>query len=502
MKRFCCIGPVSSHDSEFFYVVRKYTKVQIDWLRPSDSVEEYDVVVFVLSEEVLSNEKIKQLKEASDLNKIFLPVILGGNWWKSWLLKRRYKGPDLRTPFFELRKEAQMIEFLRQVASYGGSKICGDIYGSVFEFNVDLDCKVFRNKELIAETENSHDIKIVLCKGVHKLEFQSIEYPEMSEVVRVKVKNYTSEIKMDVKIKKRRYVKKERFRDGFYEGSLLLDVRDGEGTFWFPNGDVYKGFWRNDVISGKGLMEYSSGKTYYGDWVDGKPQGVGKFTWRNKDFYEGEFMHGEICGKGIKRYGNGSYYDGLWKNGFYHGKGTKRFADGSIYCGDWQYGKRQGYGNLTFRNGDCYEGEFYNGNISGSGKMCYRDGSYYDGLWSNGYYHGKGTKRFADGWKYVGKWENGGIQYGHGILYDSKGNEVCIVKIKTTIDCSIFENEQFIANIKSTEESLVYLTLGTHKLKFEHGGLIRYITISAKPGEGNKSIFYEFPYSPRETTDN
>ena len=202
-KKICCIAAadVQQEVRTLLDDIRSRIRLAIPILGKNNSVVDYEVAIFVLSGEAKQDECVNVLlKEASDLNKIFLPVILGGNWWKSWLLKRRYKGPDLRAPFFELRKEAQVIEFFRQIVGYSGSKICGDVYGSMFEFNVDSDCKVFRNNELIAETVNSHNIEIVLYPGVHKLVFRSIIYPELSEVVKIKVKNFNSEIKMDVKI--------------------------------------------------------------------------------------------------------------------------------------------------------------------------------------------------------------------------------------------------------------------------------------------------------------
>lgn len=365
MKKICCVcsQDISSQTEELLLMIREYTKNKITLISPSESIADFEVVVFVLSKESRHDESVAlQLKEASDLNKTFIPVILGGNWFTTWLLKRKYKGPDLRSPFLSLNKDKHMYSFMQQLASSGGSKILGDVYGCEVVFNVDLDCKVFRDDEVIAETGNSHSLKITLYKGQHKLKFQSTDYPELVTDIKIKVKNLSNPISMDVKIARHRIVSKRAFGDGFYEGSLYLDVRDGEGTFWYPNGDVYKGSWVNDTMSGVGTYTFNNGTTYVGDWLDGDKHGHGKITWGSKNYYEGDFYHDEMTGRGKRYYDDGSYYEGDWDDGEYHGKGTKRYSDGSKYVGDWVRGLRHGHGiEYNSYGKKVYEGEWKNG---------------------------------------------------------------------------------------------------------------------------------------------
>ena len=133
---------MTSKTEDLLDVVRNYTKVNIILMSHSESIADFEVAVFVLSKESLEDEQVgKWLKEASDLNKTFIPVILGGNFITNWLLQRRYKGPNLRTSFLTLRKENNMSTFLKQLAGYGGSKVHGDVYGTEVEFHDDLDCK-------------------------------------------------------------------------------------------------------------------------------------------------------------------------------------------------------------------------------------------------------------------------------------------------------------------------------------------------------------------------
>ena len=39
-----------------------------------------------------------------------------------------------------------------------------------------------------------------------------------------------------------------------YEGGWALDEFDGYGTYYYNNGDVYKGEWKNGKKSGKGIF--------------------------------------------------------------------------------------------------------------------------------------------------------------------------------------------------------------------------------------------------------
>lgn len=364
MKKICCIcsKDMTSNTENLLSLVRDYTKVNIILMSSSESIADFEVVVFVLSTESIEDEQVKMwVKEASDLNKTFIPVIIGGNFFTNWLLQRRYKGPNLRTSFLTLRKENNVSTFLKQLAGYGGSKVHGDVYGTEVEFHTDLDCKVYRNNEIIAESNTSCITKILLYKGTHRLTFQSKKYPDLTTDIDIVVKDLSHPLRMDVKIAKHRNVGKCEFADGFYEGSLFLDDRDGLGTFWFPNGDIYKGEWKDDIISGSGVMIYADGTRYEGNWSNGKRHGFGNLSWSNNT-YEGNFVNDSIEGKGILKYTDGSWYDGNWQEGKYHGMGTKRFADGSKYVGDWVESVQHGHGIEYDPQGNVeYDGEWING---------------------------------------------------------------------------------------------------------------------------------------------
>ncbi len=280
----------------------------------------------------------------------------------NWILKKVYKGPNLRKPFLTLRKDNHMFAFMQQIAGLGGACIMGDAYGAEVEFIVDLPCKVFRGEDEVGKCESSNSIKLRLFKGSHELKFQSIKYPELTTDVKLQIKDISIPISREVKIARHRSVDKMAFKGGFYEGSLFLDNRDGYGCFWFPNGNVYKGDWKDDVVEGQGVMTYASGDSYAGQWRNGKRHGSGKFIWLNKKRYEGNFVNDVIKGIGICYYSDGSCYDGEWDDGMYNGKGIKKFADGSSYDGDWIQGLQHGYGIEFDSSGNkVYSGEWKNG---------------------------------------------------------------------------------------------------------------------------------------------
>ena len=49
----------------------------------------------------------------------------------------------------------------------------------------------------------------------------------------------------------------------------------GEGEFQFPNGNVYKGEFRDDMKDGHGDLFYSNGEHYEGQWANDKAHGKG-----------------------------------------------------------------------------------------------------------------------------------------------------------------------------------------------------------------------------------
>ena len=73
-----------------------------------------------------------------------------------------------------------------------------------------------------------------------------------------------------------------------HEGEYKDDLKHGQGTFHYQNGNVYVGSWFKDKKSGSGKMVYAqSGSVYEGNWVNDQRNGFGKCSYMNGNIFEG-----------------------------------------------------------------------------------------------------------------------------------------------------------------------------------------------------------------------
>ena len=86
-----------------------------------------------------------------------------------------------------------------------------------------------------------------------------------------------------------------------------MDIREGQGTYRWPDGGVYVGAFKNGFqhgkkkkylskILGKGKKIYASGASYDGDWNMDKFDGFGTYRWSDGDFYVGNYKNSEKHG--------------------------------------------------------------------------------------------------------------------------------------------------------------------------------------------------------------
>jgi hypothetical protein len=47
-------------------------------------------------------------------------------------------------------------------------------------------------------------------------------------------------------------------------GTVLSSVKDGQGIFFYPNGDVYFGAWKEELFNGQGVYLFATGEIYDG----------------------------------------------------------------------------------------------------------------------------------------------------------------------------------------------------------------------------------------------
>ena len=134
------------------------------------------------------------------------------------------------------------------------------------------------------------------------------------------------------------------------------------------NGDMFEGEVQDDMFNGQGRYYYNNGDKYIGDFVDNTKEGKGVLMFSDNDLYNGDF-----------------------KDNKFNGKGTYYYKDGSRYQGDWVNNKKEGEGELQFADGDKYVGQFADDKFNGQGKYVAKNGEVTDGKWVDNEYVPKNT---------------------------------------------------------------------------------------------------------------
>jgi len=126
-------------------------------------------------------------------------------------------------------------------------------------------------------------------------------------------------------------------RDVIYGGEFVDGVKQGFGSYYFPNGDTYTGDFREGLRHGKGVYTLANNVgAYDGDWRDDKRHGRGVFTWFNDD---DEVIDGKLFQ---------STYNGDWENNQRHGRGVLLLTNGFYYDGHWDRGVMEGRGECIY----------------------------------------------------------------------------------------------------------------------------------------------------------
>ena len=166
-------------------------------------------------------------------------------------------------------------------------------------------------------------------------------------------------------------------KGGYYFGETENDLPNGQGKYYFINGEIYEGNVINNKFEGKGKFIYENGEYYMGNWKNNLKTGKGSLYYKdNKMKYEGDFLDDKLEGNGKYYFEDGEYYEGEFKNGVKNGKGILYSKDNNIiYDGDFINDNFEGIGKYIYENGDYYEGEFKNGLCHGKGKEVDKDGN-------------------------------------------------------------------------------------------------------------------------------
>ena len=264
-----------------------------------------------------------------------------------------------------------------------------------------------------------------------------------------------------------------------YVGNWISSMRNGQGTNFYKNGDKYVGKWKDDLLHGQGTYYYLAdnqykGSKYIGGFNNNKRNKFGTYyfadgsvvegQWKDdkcpdcKEYAEGEYIEDKVVGQkkstlskcvgspeyiydktipenwnncygelyGMGGGVNGHTYKGEFKNGLLNGYGIYTYNEpseyaGTKYVGEYKNGKREGQGTFTSANGDKYVGEFKDDKKNGQGTFYFladneHKGDKYVGEHKDDNKHGKGTYTWPDGHEYVGEFK--GDKYnGQGTLF-------------------------------------------------------------------------------------
>ena len=151
------------------------------------------------------------------------------------------------------------------------------------------------------------------------------------------------------------------------EQHICIDQQAGIYIHIFPNGEIYKGQWKDGRQNGFGTMiNGNSDGTFTGIWKDGLYLN-GTCTFEDGDVFTGQFLNGEMH-HGQIRYQDGEVYNGDIAHGEPNGYGTHLYKNGHIYKGHWKDAKHHDEkGTYIFTNGQAFVGPFRDG------KMCKED---------------------------------------------------------------------------------------------------------------------------------
>ncbi|OMJ90933.1 hypothetical protein SteCoe_6599 [Stentor coeruleus] len=192
-----------------------------------------------------------------------------------------------------------------------------------------------------------------------------------------------------------------------YFGPLKDKRPEGYCTIYYPNGDVYQGYYDFTGRKGKGRIIYNNSDWFEGSWKEDIPAGAGVYHFSDERSIQGNFLQSEVLGTGIETCPNGDKYEGSFNNKKRNGKGILTSKDWR-YEGKFRNGEIFGPGVVRFNDGKEFVGEF-NGNV-GVGLLKYADLTYYEGKIVDFLEDGEGEIVNKDGIRKKGRWEMGKLK--------------------------------------------------------------------------------------------
>ena len=112
------------------------------------------------------------------------------------------------------------------------------------------------------------------------------------------------------------------------------------GTRLMPDGRSYWGGFRRDKFEGFGVLLSENGRDRYeGSFHRGKKSGRGSFYYANGDVFRGVFDDDAPHGEGEFVFASGDTVTGVWKRGLlWQGRGNYTVSSGARFAGVWENG--------------------------------------------------------------------------------------------------------------------------------------------------------------------
>lgn len=99
-----------------------------------------------------------------------------------------------------------------------------------------------------------------------------------------------------------------------YEGHFQNGQKHGFGVQYYPGGAIrYKGIFRDDLRSGEGTYYFTNGDKFVGFFLHNVPEGKGTYFYADGERFTGNFREGVREGYGVLQRANGSREAGYYK---------------------------------------------------------------------------------------------------------------------------------------------------------------------------------------------
>ncbi len=100
-----------------------------------------------------------------------------------------------------------------------------------------------------------------------------------------------------------------------YEGNFQSGQKHGFGVQYYPGGAIrYKGIFRDDLRSGEGTYYFTNGDKYVGFFLKNVPDGKGTYFYADGERFSGNFQAGVRQGYGVLQRANGVREAGYYKD--------------------------------------------------------------------------------------------------------------------------------------------------------------------------------------------